>query len=49
MKQRIAGRVNGPNYEVVSHDGNVLKTIPLSEADSKLRSAIERNGWEPLP
>lgn len=49
MKQRITGRVSGSNYEVVSPDGNVLKTIPLSEADSKLRSAIERNGWEALP
>lgn len=48
MKQRITGRVNGSNYEVVSPDGNV-KVIPLTEADTKLRAAIERNGWEALP
>jgi hypothetical protein len=49
MKQRITGRVNGSNYEVVSPAGDVMKSIPLSEADSKLRAAIERNGWEALP
>lgn len=48
MKLRVVGRVNGSNYEVVSPDGNV-KAIPLAEADSKLRAAIERNGWEALP
>jgi hypothetical protein len=49
MKQRITGRVNGANYEVVSPAGDVMKSVPLSEADSKLKSAIERNGWEALP
>jgi hypothetical protein len=49
MKQRITGRVNGSNYEIVSPSGDVMKAIPLSEADSKLRAAIERNGWEALP
>lgn len=49
MKRRIIGRVIGPNYEVVSPDGDVMRSIPLSEADSKLRSAIERNGWEAIP
>lgn len=48
MKQRIIGRVNGSNYEVVSPAGDVMKSIPLSEADSKLRAAIERNGWEAI-
>ena len=46
MKKRFTGRVNGPNYELVGPSGDVMKTIPLSEADSKLRAAIERNGWE---
>jgi hypothetical protein len=48
VKQRITGRVNGHNYEVVSPSGNVMKTIPLAEADSKLRAAIQRNGWEQI-
>lgn len=49
MKKRITGRVNGSNYEVVSPDGDVMKAIPLSEADTKLEAAIKRNGWEALP
>lgn len=51
MKQRITGRVNGGNYEVVYPDGSVMKTAALSEArqDEKLRAAIQRNGWEALP
>lgn len=50
MKQRITGRVNGANYEVLSPDGDVMKSTPLEEArkDSKLLAAIERNGWEKL-
>jgi hypothetical protein len=48
VKQRITGRVNGDKYEVVSPSGDVLKEILLSEADSKLRAAIERNGWEAI-
>lgn len=48
MKQRITGRVNGANYEVLSPAGDVMKSVPLDEArnDSKLQAAIERNGWE---
>jgi hypothetical protein len=50
VKQRIIGRVNRDRnvYEVVSPAGDVLKEIPLNQADTKLRSAIERNGWEAL-
>lgn len=48
MKQRIIGRINGDNYEVVSPAGDVMKSIPLDEArsDTKLAAAVERNGWE---
>jgi hypothetical protein len=48
---RIVGRVNGNNYEVVYPDGSVMKSIPLNEAarDEKLKAAIQRNGWEALP
>ena len=51
MKQRIAGRVNGENYEVVYPDGSVMKQIPLGEArnDTQLAAAIQRNGWEAIP
>jgi hypothetical protein len=50
MKQRITGRVNRDRnvYEVVSPSGDVLKEIPLDQADSKLAAAIERNGWEAM-
>jgi hypothetical protein len=48
VKQRITGRVNGSYYEVVSPSGDVMKQIPLTEADSKLKAAIERNGWESI-
>lgn len=48
MKKRITGRVSGANYEVLSPDGDVVKQIPLEEADSKLKAAIERNGWEKI-
>jgi hypothetical protein len=48
MSQRITGRVNGEHYEVLSPAGEVLKRMTLDEArnDSKLKAAIERNGWE---
>jgi hypothetical protein len=51
MKQRIVGRVNGENYEVVYPDGSVVKTLPLDEArnDEKLKAAIQRNGWPAIP
>jgi hypothetical protein len=50
MSQRITGRVNGDHYEVLSPAGELLKRMTLEEArnDSKLRAAIERNGWEGL-
>lgn len=50
MKHRITGRVGQSHYEVVSHSGEVLKSIPLDEAKdhSKLQKAIERNGWEAI-
>jgi hypothetical protein len=50
MKQRITGKVNGANYEVLSPTGDVMKSVPLDEArnDSKLMAAIERNGWEKI-
>lgn len=48
MKQRIAGQVNGENYEVLSTGGEVLRRMTLDEArsDPKLQAAIARNGWE---
>jgi hypothetical protein len=51
VKQRIIGRVNGDNYEVVLPSGEVNQTIPLEEAkqDTKLAAAIRRNGWQQLP
>ena len=46
---RTEGTVEGGNY-VVRH-GGVLRTYTLDEAkaDRKLKAAIQRNGWEPLP
>lgn len=51
MKQRISGRVQGGNYEVVYPDGSVMHQVALAEArnDAKLAAAIERNGWEKIP
>lgn len=50
MKQRITGRISGAFYEVLSPAGDVMRKIPLEEAqsDPKLAAAIERNGWESL-
>ena len=50
-KQRILGRVNGDNYEIVHPDGGVVSEVPLKDArtDTKLAAAIKRNGWEPVP
>jgi hypothetical protein len=50
VSQRITGRVNGQNYEVLSPAGDILKQMTLDEArfDSKLKAAIVRNGWEGL-
>lgn len=50
-KQRIEGRVNGGNYEVIGHDGGVMTSVPLGEArkDKKLAAAIKRNGWDGIP
>lgn len=51
MKLRREGRVNGLNYEVVEADGSVIVQTPLFDArnDTKLRAAIERNGWPKVP
>lgn len=51
MKQRYSARVSGGNYEVLDPSGVAVKAIPLAEArnDSKLASAIARNGWPQVP
>lgn len=51
MKQRIQGRLQGNNYEIVHPDGSVVSQVPLKDArtDKKLASAIDRNGWEEIP
>lgn len=51
MKQRYAGRVAGGNYEVLDPAGGVVKQMTLAAArtDSKLKAAIERNGWDAIP
>lgn len=49
---RIQGRVaqGGQSYELVQY-GVVRQTIPidLAHTNDKLREAIRKNGWEPLP
>lgn len=49
---RIEGRLSadGTAYEIAQGD-KVLKSTPIDEAkaDTKHRSAIKRNRWEPLP
>lgn len=49
---RIAGRISadGTAYELVQF-GHVHRVIPIAEAhaDSRLKQAILRNRWEPLP
>jgi hypothetical protein len=47
---RIEGRVEHSNYVIRGSQG-VMKQIPLDQArsDTKLRAAIERNGWEGIP
>jgi len=51
MKQRFTGRINGDVYEVLAPDGGVSVRMPLSAArqDTKLKAAIERNGWPAIP
>ncbi len=51
IKQRILGRVQGSNYEIVHPDGSIVSQTPLSDArnDTKLAAAIKRNGWDPVP
>lgn len=44
---RLEGYVEGDDY--VIRQGEVLRRIPLKDADDKLRTAIKRNSWEPLP
>lgn len=50
MKKHILGRVNGDTYDIVAPSGEVMKSIPLAEArnDTKVKAAIERNGWETI-
>lgn len=50
-KQRIQGRVQGNNYEIVHPDGSVVSQVPLKDArtDKNLASAIDRNGWQAIP
>ena len=47
---RIEGRVNGAAYELVQR-GVIRQTIPLAlaHADERLKLAILKNNWEPLP
>lgn len=49
---RITGRVSedGTTYELLQF-GGVRSRIPIAEAhaDEKLKRAIEKNGWGPLP
>lgn len=49
-KTRIEGRVNGNAYEIIGMAGNVISSVPLSEAkeNRKLQAAIDRNGWMKL-
>jgi len=50
-KQRILGRVQGGNYEIVHPDGSVVSQVPLRDArgDARLAASIKRNGWEAIP
>ena len=50
LEGRIEGRVNGESYELVQN-GAVRRAVPLviAHADEKLKAAILRNKWEPLP
>jgi hypothetical protein len=49
---RIEGRVSadGQHYELVQY-GTVRDATPIAEAraDDRLKRAILRNNWEPLP
>jgi hypothetical protein len=48
---RITGHVEEGNYVIRDTSGGVIRMISLDEAraDTKLRAAIERNGWEAIP
>lgn len=51
MKEwRLEGRVRHSQYIIEGPHG-VVKEIPLEQAreDTKLASAIRRNGWEAIP
>jgi len=47
---RIEGRISDDQtaYEVVQGD-RLLYSIPLDQVSDKLRAAIKRNAWTPLP
>lgn len=50
MKHRIEGKLGDGVYLILAPDGGIMRAIPLDEAkaDTKLRAAIQRNGWEKL-
>lgn len=46
---RIEGRMSkdGRSYELVQR-GAVIQSIPIEQADDKLKAAIKRNNWGDL-
>jgi hypothetical protein len=49
LKQRREGYIQGDVYVIIEPNGSVIMEIPLAMADAKLKAAIARNGWEPIP
>lgn len=51
MKERITGRVKDGFYEIVHPGETVVHRVTLEEGrnDTKLKAAIERNGWPQIP
>lgn len=49
--KRITGHVEEGHYVIRDTSGGVNRMIPLDDAraDTKLRAAIERNGWKAIP
>lgn len=47
--RKITGQLDGETYVIRDADGGILRQVPLSQVDAKLRAAISRNGWQSIP